>query len=716
MSHGLVDDAFKARATESHTREWQVRSYRWDPAAGVITPMLLTLPGGKTVANIPVTSGEIVADSTDPHRRRLSMVVPGEEWIPDTPDHPLAPFGQYLDVRVRLDLPDGGHTPWLVMGQFPITGHSVERPGGLSTVTAGDWSTRVNEYGFAYNHSWKGKSRVEAIRQVVDDALPGRVYQVHATANAAKNLTEEQGQITAGTGRWDFVHHVCELTAIEAFFDRFGDLVIRNEIVDYEGYVPGAGADIGSETNPVAHLVEGPRGSIVALSPSVSRENAANGVFIQVKPTQSGKGSAYRAQMAKAVTSSGPATFGDRFGRITLHRTKEVAKVTAEVMESQRRHAAGLLSRRQGVIRRLLIEALPLWWLDPDDRVNVTWRQRMPDNTERVRTETHYVESVAFPFEPDGLMRLATRQVAVVELSEPWTPEPEPNPDYVPPVDESAPPALPPTLPPAPPVKVPAPDLVLLDRWRDRLRENPWEAMTHRSYGKVTSIVRGDLIEVDFYADAACTKRTTQTHPAGGSYQSGLVGLVGVSAPQAGWYWDAASRAALAGIIGVGSRVALRADSNVDLSVGGSKRFGRDVHPLNADGTRRGSAAVYMLDGGWLLAWPMATEPRNARNHIWHMAVAAWKGLGMFADPAPQHATVQVVNVLGNPEGADTSRNEWVELRNVGGQPVDLAGWLFGDPNPAKMFTFPAGAVLSAGQTARVHVGPGVNNPPAGRY
>lgn len=725
MPHGVVDEAFKSRCCESHTREVMVRSYRWMPDAGGLEHMALTLPGGKRVINVPVTSGEIILDSTDPHRRRARLTIPGEEWIPDGPDHPLAPFGQYLGIWVRIDMPDGSWSPWVKLGEYPIISHKVSRPSGLSEVECADWSHRVNEYGFVHNHSWKGRSRVDAIKQVVDAALPNRVYSVHSTANANKNLNEEQGQITAGTGRWDFVDHVCELTALEAFFDRNGDLVIRNEIVDYEGYVPGAGADIGSEANPVAYLVEGPKGSIVGLDPSVTRENAANAVFITVKPTQTGSGSAYRPQTVNARTNSGPAEYGDQFGRITLHRTRDVQKVTAEIMDAQRKHAAALLTKRQGVIRRLHVDALPMWWLDPDDRINITWRQRMPDSTERVRTETHYVESLTLPLAPDGTMSLVTRQVATVQLSEPWTPEPEPNPEYTPPPDETPPtppgssppaPPEPPYLPKPPPVVRPQPDTGLLAKWKSRITANPSTLATFRSYGRVTHISDGDTITVDFYSDAACTKRTSQKHPTEGSHQSGMIRLIGVQTPESSWHWGAAAEASLASLIPVGSRVQLRGDSNMDLSSSSNTRYSREVFTVNADGSRGENVQLHLLDDGWAFAFPLAKEPRNAQNRIWHMAVAAWYGRGMFAQPSAQYGKVRIINIMGNPEGADTAKREWCDIRNVTGAAIDLHGWMFGDPSPSKTLHFPAGSILAAGQTARIYVGTGTHNAGAGRY
>jgi len=721
MPHGVVDQAFKDRCCESHTRMFRVRSYRWDAGTGQNQHMGLTLPGGKVVYDIPISGGEITLDSTDPHRRRVRLSIPGEEWIPDGPDHPLAPFGQYLGIWVRIDMPDASWSDWVKLGEFPLVSHEVVRPEGLSEVQAVDWSHRVNEYGFVHNHSWKGRSRVEAIKQVVDEALPNRVYAVHNSANAAKNLNEEQGQITAGTGRWDFVDHVCELTALEAFFDRNGDLVIRNEIVDYEGYVPGAGADIGSEANPVAHLVEGPRGSIIGVTPSVTRENAANGVFVTVKPTQTGKGSAFKPQVVNAKTHSGPAMYGDQFGRITLHRTSEVQKITSENMESQRRHAAALLTKRQGVIRRLRIDALPLWWLDPDDRINITWRQRMPDNTERVRTETHYVESLTLPIEPDGVMRLVTRQVAVVVLSEPWTPEPEPNPDYTPPPpeelpDPGAPPAEAPYLPSPPPVVVPPPDPAVLTRWKNRLSENPSTLATFRSYGKVTHISDGDTVDVDFYSDAACTKRTSQKHPDGTSHTSGRIRFIGIQAPESSWHWGASSEASLRSVIPVGTRVQLRSDSNMDLSTSSTRRYAREVFKVNADGSRGENICLHQIDDGWAFAFPLAKEPRNAMNRIAHMAIAAWYGKGMFSQRSPHYGKVHIVNIMNNPAGSDTAKYEWTDIRNTTGAPVDITGWHFGDPSPYETIAFPAGSVLAAGQTARVYVGKGTNNPAAGKY
>jgi hypothetical protein len=58
--------------------------------------------------------------------------------------------------------------------------------------------------------------------------------------------------------------------------------------------------------------------------------------------------------------------------------------------------------------------------------------------------------------------------------------------------------------------------------------------------------------------------------------------------------------------------------------------------------------------------------------------------------------------------------DEYVELRNVGDAPLDLAGYTVSGPNTDKKFTFPAGSKLEAGDRVRVYTNE--THPESGGY
>ena len=695
MPHGIATAAEKARCLASHTRETLIRSYRWNPGASEPTLMTVTLPGGRVLSSIPITEGTLTVDSTDPTRRKLQITVPGEIWQPTDEDHPLAPFGQHLVVWVRIDKPDGSFYDWRKLGEFPIVSHELTQPDGSSVVTAADWSSRVEEFAYTAKHSWAEESRVTAIKTAVDEALP-RVYTVHSSANANLTVGEEAGQVSSGTGRWSFVQAICDASGLEAFFDRYGDLVIRNAIVDVDETLPGVGPDVGTVSNPVATLAQGQGGSITGLKIVTTREGGCNGIILTITPTASPpkKGKYNKAQYEPATLlrkwDRGPAAWSDVFGRITVQREKRVARRTQQATLDAQRWADGLLTRRRGVIRRLEIDALPMWWLEPDDRIQVKWKQRMPNGSELTFDEAHYVEAIEFPLTPDGgPMRVRTRQVTVVELSEPWAPDPD----------------LP--LPPMPPpVTPPTPDLLRL--YQAELRDHPAKLATFREYGKVTSVHDGDTFTVDFYSDAACTIHRKIKHPKSGRlYSSMRIRMTGIQAPETDWLYGSESTAALQSILPVGSIVALRSDTNTAADSAGNPRVWRETYKWT--GSTWYDLSGHMIDVGGAIPYPQAVEPRNSMNRIVRAKIAAFNGTGIYAAPSAYHGKFQLL-LFGDPAGDDTAQTEYLTLRNVGTTTVDIGGWRIGDPSPITSYQFPTGTTIAPGVKFKVIVGQGTHS------
>jgi hypothetical protein len=180
------------------------------------------------------------------------------------------------------------------------------------------------------------------------------------------------------------------------------------------------------------------------------------------------------------------------------------------------------------------------------------------------------------------------------------------------------------------------------------------------------------------------------------------------------WAFGPGSEAHLRKTLQVGDRVRLRADANRDATHGGTIRVWREVYKAMPDGSWL-NIALEMIDAGWAFAFPLLEEPRNAWNRVAHMKVAMWYGRGMFQVPSAHHGSLRIT-VNGNPSGADKPGSEWATIRNVSSAAIDLHGWLFGDPSPVSSFTFPAGAILPAGQTCRVTVGKGSDNNATRRY
>ena len=75
--------------------------------------------------------------------------------------------------------------------------------------------------------------------------------------------------------------------------------------------------------------------------------------------------------------------------------------------------AKRILHRRRGVTRYLDLHTLPLYWLEPDDRVRIKWRE-FEDDELTITSEAHFVARVELDL-AGGPMVLRTRTLNVTD-------------------------------------------------------------------------------------------------------------------------------------------------------------------------------------------------------------------------------------------------------------------------------------------------------------
>lgn len=399
-------DAFVAASNQPHTVQWKASAYRL--VAGVANLLL---------DDLPIVAGRLTLDSSDPTRRRLTLEVGGgDEFVPTTTDDPLVPFGQAIYLWTRIDLPDGSWSPWLKQGEFPITSYVYERPTTVATVDAADYSLAVDEFLHLTKRGYGNRTVQGAIVEMVNQALPDKVFTVVAHPDAAtKRVTNFVAD--AGQGRWDSATSLAQVKGFEVFFDAAGNLVIRPDVTDdNDNVIPGVGPDIGTVENPVAVIADGEAGNLVAMTATLTREGGCNGVIINIHETADQKAKGKKAVAARgderrnvqvsALQSTGPAAWGDRFGRLPIVNERNVATITNQVVADQQSAARRLLHRRRGIVRYIDLDAAGLYWVEPDDKVAIKWGNR---------TEYHYVQRVEFDLSGRSPVRIRTRQLAVTD-------------------------------------------------------------------------------------------------------------------------------------------------------------------------------------------------------------------------------------------------------------------------------------------------------------
>lgn len=400
-------DAFMARANGPHTLKWKASVYRWQGGADTLL-----------YEGLPITGGTLTLDASEPTRRRLSLnVATVGELVPESPDDPVACFGQYVKLWCTIDRHDGSWFPWLKQGEYPIQTTTSEWPTKLQTIECGDYSTVVDDYLHEKKKSYNKLTILQTARQITEAALPDKVFAIHSEDHANTTNVEPHSVAEAGSSRWETLTEICRARGFEVFFDHNGDLVVRDDVTnDNNETIPAVGPDIGTATNPVAVIRDGVGGNLVALTVSVTREGGTNGVFINLHETASqslrreGRPVAgdKRVSVTVRALGTGAIAWGDKYGRQPVVLERPVKVITDDVVAAQRRRAKRLLMRRGGVIRSIDIDAVGLYWLEPDDKITVKYAGR---------TEAHYVTSVEFDLAGKTPARIRTRSLAAEALS-----------------------------------------------------------------------------------------------------------------------------------------------------------------------------------------------------------------------------------------------------------------------------------------------------------
>lgn len=388
---------FKQRCRESHTARWSAKVTRWNGSSHI------------TLADeIPITGGRLTLDSGDQIRRQLHMTVGGgEEWEPQAASDPLPPWGQRIHLYVQVDRRGGGWFPRLKMFTGPIRENIFERPSLISTLECADPGSTLHEYLHVRRKGYGGQTLEDAIGVMLDAALPGG-YGLEASSGAATTDVETY-VADAGQSRLEAANELAGKWGYELFFDWAGDAIIRRDLTDADdaAWDPSeAGPDIGDVARPVAAFEDQEGGNLVATTVSLSREGSVNAVAVNLDALRKAQGGEGDLHWNHLETAGGSIAWGDIFGRIPLVETRDVHKITESMTDRQEQRAKKLLKRRRGMTKFIDFDALPSYWVEPDDRVALTIAGA---------EENYYLERIEFDLSGEA-MRCRTRVLSTPSL------------------------------------------------------------------------------------------------------------------------------------------------------------------------------------------------------------------------------------------------------------------------------------------------------------
>lgn len=201
----------------------------------------------------------------------------------------------------------------------------------------------------------------------------------------------------------------------------------------------------------------------------------------------------------------------------------------------------------------------------------------------------------------------------------------------------------------------------------------------------VTEVVDGDTLEVRL---------------AGGRVER--LRLVGINTPEDGECLAEEAARRLAVLVGDGRVRLVRDESDRD-------QYGRLLrHVLVA---RRSVGEVLVVEG---LAFSRAYPPDTGQQAVLDAAQARAQAaaIGLWAPDSCgpiTTASIAVGRVRTDPPGdeSQTPNEEWVEVVNTGGRPVDLTGWGVQDESASHRYEFPDGFRLAPGAGVLVRTGCG---------
>lgn len=239
---------------------------------------------GRVLGAVPVAQGTLTEDATADVLGRLRITVPAiDDWVPMSPGHPLAAYGQELLVRRGFTDPHGESAGWESLGSYRILPCTAPADGYLEVdAVSPDWRLTVARLVTPMVTTGTAHQQLRALCAGV---VPLRILSsVPNTSLGAREWPAEQDRRAA----------VLEICA-----------VIGATVRNLQGGLTIVPAPTG--VTPQRTLRSGRGGTITALIPALSQDVAANAV---VAVAESGLAS------ATAVIHGGPRRYDGPYGPV----------------------------------------------------------------------------------------------------------------------------------------------------------------------------------------------------------------------------------------------------------------------------------------------------------------------------------------------------------------------------------------------------------------
>lgn len=287
--------------------------------AGTVTwePLVSSWLGGEWLADVPVVSGGVTWSTGREVPGSLNLTVPrqadGRSWWPgDDPGHPLARFGQQLQVAVRVGAPVSGQAWTIPLGVFRIM--SWDDQGDSIAVTGTSMFQAIEDDRF---RSPVATRPTGTLRSELRRILPA---DLGLSVDPA--LTDRKvPAMSWGESRMDALREIVAAWPARLRETRTGDAAVL--------------PPLPAVPTPVGTLTDGEGGTVVSAYRSDTRDGAYNRVVARGQEETASGMPAFQYvadQVAGPMRTGGPYGIVTRFFSSPLITSKAAAEASARTM------------------------------------------------------------------------------------------------------------------------------------------------------------------------------------------------------------------------------------------------------------------------------------------------------------------------------------------------------------------------------------------------
>lgn len=283
------------------------------------------LDGQLLAASIPIISGRLSAVTTSKVPESVSFVVPevvdGFSWVPDSPTHPLARFGQQIDLGIDVVSPITGDINHWRLGRFMVHDWAHDDLARTVTVSCIGLLSRAQEARFLIPEVPRsGGTLGSEFRRLMVPGVPVWIDGGLTDRPCPQSFQWQQERI-------DALFDIADAWPARLRTDRWGTVNLL--------------APLPAVPDPIWHLTDGEGGTLVSAPRSDTRDGLFNVVVVTSSATDTTAMSPIRAV---AQVTTGPLAVtddGTGYGRVVKYFASPIivtqgqAQATADTMRTE---------------------------------------------------------------------------------------------------------------------------------------------------------------------------------------------------------------------------------------------------------------------------------------------------------------------------------------------------------------------------------------------